>query len=751
MRRSFGFVRDALAEEGFAVRWYAAATISMTLLAAVFGCGSDAHTAFIAPPDESGASAGRAATAGSSATAGSGGSAAASGGEAGESGEVSAGSGGDAGSFPETGDGGAGESEAGAAPGGHAGSGGNAGGGGAAPVPMLPSAPTLLVIKVAGATSIHLSWKDNADNETGYNLYWSATATKPAQPNKKLVLDSIGADVDGLTAGQEYDFWVEAYNDLGASTDITGKATPVPVPAAPTGLTIAAGPTDAVLKWTDAAVGEAGYRIYVATSNVQPGTAQYELAADAATYTVPGSDINPYTKYFYWVVAYNAAGESMFATTSGTTGVSPAVPTGVTVDGRASMWSVAVSWQDNSAFSSSFNIYWSIDDTKPVQPGATLSGDTTTYKMKAALGNQTYRFWIESVNALGTSAAAKGTDSAPTYDLVWTDLYYDLNANTIRHAVKDTFGFLTDNDASTGLFGYHTTTQALGTSSALSPGINWNPTSAGIDITQTQSFWSEARTPSGSKFSVRALAPPGAMSAINATATNLNVGLSWAAVTPVAAYQVFLGSSATFANATAVGVQTGTTASFPDMNPGTTYNFWVRPVGAGINGYGLPGAPSTKAVTTAGTYVGPNLALGKTAVASSKQTDAAKVVDGNVTTRWQAASVANTEWIYVNLGDGNAKNITHVKLVWEAAYATSYDIQVCAATCDDNATVAVDSWAWVTAYNGPTANLTTFPNYQLVTLTTPTVGQFIRMKPKTLASNQYGASLWEFEIFSQPP
>jgi len=25
------------------------------------------------------------------------------------------------------------------------------------------------------------------------------------------------------------------------------------------------------------------------------------------------------------------------------------------------------------------------------------------------------------------------------------------------------------------------------------------------------------------------------------------------------------------------------------------------------------------------------------------------------------------------------------------------------------------------------------------------------MKPKTLASNQYGASLWEFEVFSQPP
>jgi hypothetical protein len=145
------------------------------------------------------------------------------------------------------------------------------------------------------------------------------------------------------------------------------------------------------------------------------------------------------------------------------------------------------------------------------------------------------------------------------------------------------------------------------------------------------------------------------------------------------------------------------------------------------------------------------LALNKSAVASSKQSDAAKVLDGNVTTRWQAATTANSEWIYVNLGDGNAQNITHVKLVWEAAYATSYDIQVCAATCDDDTAITADNWAWVTAYNGPTATLSGFPNYQLVALTTPTVGRFIRMKPKTLASSQYGASLWELEVFSQPP
>jgi len=141
--------------------------------------------------------------------------------------------------------------------------------------------------------------------------------------------------------------------------------------------------------------------------------------------------------------------------------------------------------------------------------------------------------------------------------------------------------------------------------------------------------------------------------------------------------------------------------------------------------------------------------LNKSAVASSAKTDATKVVDGSVSTHWQAGSTATSEWIYVNLGDGNAQNITHVKLVWESSYATSFDIQVCAATCDDNTSLAVDSWAWVTAYSGSTTTLSGFPNYQLIALTTPTVGQFIRLKPKTL-SGTTGASLDEFEIYSAP-
>ena len=743
------------------MRWFASATVTLALLGAVFGCGAGGEGT---PVGAHGGAGG--ATAGSHAgMSGKGGAAIAAGG--GSAGSSVAGGG----AVIEGGSAGADEATAGAAPGGTAGTGGTAGMGGTGGtggtivVPTVPAAPTALTLHVLSSTSVQLGWADNANNERGYKVYWSATTDKPTLPNAVVALNGSTATVDSLTANQEYNFWVEAYNDLGVSGDITGKATPIPVPAAPTGLLVTGGATDAVLTWTDAAVGETGYRVYVSDTNTQPTVALPDvIAANATTFSVNSAIINPYTKYYYWVVAYNAIGESAPATGSTTTGVAPIAPNSVAVDPSASIWSVAVSWLDNSTNAKSFNVYWSTDDTKPALPGASVTDGSNSYKLKTVQGNKTYRFWVEAVNVIGTSSATKGSASQPTYELAWSDLYYDTASNTIRQAVADTFGLLTDAEpaAKTGLYGYHGVTSALPTTGAsvLTPGINWDPTSAGIDTTVTQYFYAEARTPLGSQFSVRNLVPPSALTGLSVIPSQLTAALSWAASSNVQSYQVYKASgiaavlaSATLYTTTTTAPTAGAPLVVNDLNPGTAYSFWVRALGVGINGTGLPSAFATQAVTTTGTAVGPNIALGKSAVASSVSADQGKVVDGKIDTRWQAATKNPGEWIYVNLGDGNNANITHVKLVWEAAYAATFDIQVCASTCDDVAGTPVDNWGWVIAYSSPSAQtLTGFPNYQMVTLTTPTVGQFIRMKAKTLPATGavYPVSLWEFEVFSAP-
>ena len=82
------------------------------------------------------------------------------------------------------------------------------------------------------------------------------------------------------------------------------------------------------------------------------------------------------------------------------------------------------------------------------------------------------------------------------------------------------------------------------------------------------------------------------------------------------------------------------------------------------------------------------LSQGKPAVASSVEnagTPAASAVDGNTGTRWSSA-FADPQWIYVDLG--SSQPVCQVILSWEAAYATSFQVQV-----SDNTT------SWNTIYS----------------------------------------------------
>lgn len=82
-----------------------------------------------------------------------------------------------------------------------------------------------------------------------------------------------------------------------------------------------------------------------------------------------------------------------------------------------------------------------------------------------------------------------------------------------------------------------------------------------------------------------------------------------------------------------------------------------------------------------------NLALGKSVTESSMESSAyagSNVTDGNLTTRW-ASLVTNPSWVTIDLE--KKTDINKVIIVWEAAYASQYKIQV----SDDNET-------WTDAY-----------------------------------------------------
>ena len=620
--------------------------------------------------------------------------------------------------------------------------------GGAAPT--IPAAPTALVATALGPDSVKVSWTDNATDETGYYVYWSTTATKPATPNSVIAAGINNATAAGLTMGTPYTFWVEAYNAAGSSAAITGTATPVAVPAAPTGLVVTSSATQLTLTWTDAATDETGYRVFISTTNTQPATAAHELAAGIQTYAFPASEIVPYTPYYVWVSAYNAVGNSAPATGSGTAGSVPVAPAGVAVD-TTDPFALTANWTDMSDNETGFNVYWSTDDTKPATPGATVGPNIATYKATQVFGAQTYRFWVEAVNSLGKSGATKGIAAVPTTDVVWNELWLDTNG--VHLAVADTYGVTADPDAATNIYGYQSDSGAAPANIVtLTPvWFVWNTANYNIDITKPHYFWVEVRKAAGSLFSLRTLAP-GADTVANLAIDSINdVGakLTWTASPGyTGGYRVSFGTG-TVSNATFGTVTLDPTATVTNqLLPGTQYKFFVQTTSTGIGGVGAPynGFPNVAAQvigTTTGLPLGANLTLNKSAFSSTG--DAAKAVDGNLGTRWESDFLDN-QWIYVDLGA--EKEIGYAKLVWEGAYSKSFEIQVCPATCDDTAGVLPKDWAWQSAY-ADDRTLAGFPYTEVVKFPAPLTGQFVRMLGKTRGT-QYGHSLWEFEAYSTP-
>ncbi|WP_344219238.1 discoidin domain-containing protein [Kribbella sancticallisti] len=123
----------------------------------------------------------------------------------------------------------------------------------------------------------------------------------------------------------------------------------------------------------------------------------------------------------------------------------------------------------------------------------------------------------------------------------------------------------------------------------------------------------------------------------------------------------------------------------------------------------------------------PNLALGKPATAStSAGSTPGLAVDGNVSTRW-GSERTDDQWFQVDLGAPTS--VRGVTMLWEAAYARSYALQV-----SDDGT----SWRDVRSTTAGAGGVETVDF-------APTTTRYVRM-PGIQRATQYGYSLWEFQV-----
>ncbi|WP_420593838.1 AbfB domain-containing protein [Deinococcus sp.] len=142
-----------------------------------------------------------------------------------------------------------------------------------------------------------------------------------------------------------------------------------------------------------------------------------------------------------------------------------------------------------------------------------------------------------------------------------------------------------------------------------------------------------------------------------------------------------------------------------------------------------PAASPVKSQVVAGCTT-TNAALNRPSLSSSNETGnnlSGKAFDGDLVSRWSSA-FSDNEWIYVDLG--SVQNICGVTLIWEAAYGSSFKVQV-----SNDASNWTDIYSTTTATGG-TQNLKTAGS-----------GQYVRMLGIKRGS-PYGYSLHEFQVFT---
>ncbi|GAA0462326.1 glycosyl hydrolase [Paractinoplanes deccanensis] len=188
------------------------------------------------------------------------------------------------------------------------------------------------------------------------------------------------------------------------------------------------------------------------------------------------------------------------------------------------------------------------------------------------------------------------------------------------------------------------------------------------------------------------------------------------------------------------GSPTGTVIGSAAVAPTGSWDTFVNVTGALS---GAPAGTTSLYLTFAGTGTGALfdvdsftfatanlLSLGKPATASSVESatyPASAAVDASTTTRWSSA-FADPQWIRVDLG--SSQPISRVRLQWEAAYGSAYQIQ----TSPDGTT-----WTTVRSVTGGDGGVDDLTGLNAQ-------GRYVRVNGTTRAT-AWGYSLFNFEVY----
>jgi hypothetical protein len=192
-----------------------------------------------------------------------------------------------------------------------------------------PAAPTGLKA-TASSGQVALTWTAST-GATSYKVYRSTSQGGEGATAYQTGLTATAFTDTGVSNGTTYYYQISAVNTVGESArTVEVSATPqVPPPAAPTGLTAAAGNAQVTLTWT-ASTNATSYDVFRSTTAGAEGTTPFRTGLTATTFTDTG--LTNGTTYFYQVRADNAGGASGLSAEASATPKAPVTFAGVHVN-----------------------------------------------------------------------------------------------------------------------------------------------------------------------------------------------------------------------------------------------------------------------------------------------------------------------------------------------------------------------------------------------------------------------------------
>ena len=109
------------------------------------------------------------------------------------------------------------------------------------PDPVAPAAPTELYVRPLSSSKIGLTWMDNSDNETGFEIEYSTNDGATFAPLVTAGINATAHPHENLPASTKYVYRVRAVNNFGESAWSNlaeGTTSPTPPPPPPGGTTL---------------------------------------------------------------------------------------------------------------------------------------------------------------------------------------------------------------------------------------------------------------------------------------------------------------------------------------------------------------------------------------------------------------------------------------------------------------------------------------------------------------------------------